>query len=368
MDIFCIQVFDKETCGPLSLNRILLWRFFLEETIITSEEGASIEASMLESLELNDKSSNQPVLPDELTIFPVQKRPFFPGMAAPIVIEPGPFYEALKVCARSEHKCVGLFLMRKENTNLYKAGFDDLFSVGVMARILRIIPMDSGGAQVILNMEKRIVLLHPLSHQKVLKAKIMYLEETPVLSRELKAYSISIITTIKELLKLNPLFKEELQIFLSHSDFTEPGKLADFAAALTTATREELQEVLEILDVPARIDKALILLKKELDLSLLQSSINQRIEATISKTQREYFLREQLKTIKRELGIEKDDKSLEKERYEARLKKRQIPPAVLKVIQEETAKFTALEPQSGEYAVCRNYLDWLTILPWGMTQ
>src|SRR5204862_109130 len=84
-----------------------------------------------------------------------------------------------------------------------------------------------------------------------------------------------------EVLKLVPLFKEELQIFLGHSDFTEPGKLADFAVALTTATREELQEVLETFKLEGRIDKALVLLKKELDLSKLQNSINQKIEGTI---------------------------------------------------------------------------------------
>jgi ATP-dependent Lon protease len=122
-----------------------------------------------------------------------------------------------------------------------------------------------------------------------LKAHVKYPEDkTTKLSKELKAYSISIITTIKELLKLNPLFKEELQSFLGHSDFTEPGKLADFAVALTTASREELQEVLETYNLQGRIDKALILLKKELDLSRLQNSINQKIEATISKTQREF--------------------------------------------------------------------------------
>jgi ATP-dependent Lon protease len=186
------------------------------------------------------------------------------------------------------------------------------------------------------------------------------------LSKELKAYSISIITTIKELLKLNPLFKEELQIFLGHSDFTEPGKLADFAVALTTATREELQDVLETFDLQGRIDKALVLLKKELDLSKLQNSINQKIESSISKTQREFFLREQLKTIKKELGLEKDDKTVDIEKFEGRLKKRQVPTDVMTVIRDEMEKLNVLEVQSAEYAVCRNYLDWLTIVPWGM--
>jgi len=305
--------------------------------------------------------------PDTLYLLPLNRRPFFPGMAAPVVIEPGPYYEVLKIIAKTDHKCLGLFLTKKEDANIYKIGLDDLHKVGVVARILRIIPIEQGGAQVVLNMEKRVVI-EKLVKNKYLAASVKYHDDTPLenLSRELKAYSISIITTIKELLKLNPLFKEELQIFLSHSDFTEPGRLADFAVALTTASRDELQEVLETFDIQGRIDKALLLLKKELDISKLQSSINQRIEATISKTQREFFLREQLKAIKKELGMEKDDKTVDVEKFEERIKNRTVPEPVLRVIREELDKLSALEVQSAEYGVCRNYIDWLTIVPWGI--
>ncbi len=128
----------------------------------------------------------------------------------------------------------------------------------------------------------------------------------------------------------------------------------------------ELQEVLESFDIQERIDKTLVLLKKELDLSKLQSSINQKIEATISKTQREFFLREQLKAIKKELGLEKDDKQCDVEKFEDRIKDREIPDDVREVIEDELDKLGVLDVQSAEYAVCRNYLDWLTITPWGL--
>jgi ATP-dependent Lon protease len=341
-----------------------------KEPEITEEEN--IEEALVEAVQNSVKQDQQrdkaaAEMPEEVFVIPLTRRPFFPGMAAPIVIEPGAYYEVLKMVAKSEHKCMGLFLTKREEVNVYKVGFEDLYEVGVLARILRIIPMEQGGAQVVLNMEKRISLKKPLKAGKYLKAQVEYHEDTVTKhSKELKAYSISIITTIKELLKLNPLFKEELQIFLGHSDFTEPGKLADFAVALTTATREELQEVLETYDLQGRIDKALVLLKKELDLSKLQNSINQKIEATISKTQREFFLREQLKTIKKELGLEKDDKTCDIEKFETRLKKRKVPDDVMQTIKEELDKLNVLEVQSAEYAVCRNYLDWLTIVPWGI--
>ncbi len=320
-----------------------------------------------ESEPKNSRTSPSLSYPNQLYVLPLNRRPFFPGMAAPVVIEPGCFYEVLKIVAKTDHKCLGLFLTEKEDVNIYKIGMNDVHKVGVVARILRIIPMEGGGAQVVLNMEKRVTIEKTVRN-KYLCAQVKYHDDTPLdkLSRELKAYSISIITTIKELLKLNPLFKEELQIFLGHSDFTEPGRLADFAVALTTASRDELQEVLQTFDIEKRIDKALLLLKKELDISKLQSSINQRIEATISKTQREFFLREQLKAIKKELGVEKDDKTMDAEKFEERLKKRVVPDEVMKVIREEMDKLSTLEMQSAEYGVCRNYLDWLTSVPWGI--
>jgi ATP-dependent Lon protease len=336
---------------------------------LTEEESIedAIMDSVKDSLDSKKEDKEPTKGPDQVFIIPLNRRPFFPGMAAPVVIEPGPFYEVLKIVAKTEHKCMGLFLTKQEDANVYKVGFEDLYTFGVLARILRIIPMEQGGAQVILNMEKRISIEKPVRSGKNLRAKVKYYEDVPgKLSKELKAYSISIITTIKELLKLNPLFKEELQIFLSHSDFTEPGKLADFAVALTTATREELQDVLQTVDLHDRISKALVLLKKELDLSKLQSSINQKMEQSISKSQRDFFLREQLKTIKKELGLEKDDKSIDLQKFEERLKKRVVPESVMTVIKEEMEKLSVLELQSAEYAVCRNYLDWLTIIPWGI--
>ncbi len=326
-----------------------------------------LEEAILQTLSTTEPTNkkNAP-LPDNLYIFPIARRPFFPGMAAPLMIEPGPFYEVLKASAKSENKFIGLVMTKQEEIDINAVSFSDLHHTGVLARILRIIPMEQGGAQVILNMEKRMSVLKPIKGDKHLLAKVVYHSDEVLLNRELKAYAISIISTIKELLKLNPLFKEELQIFLSHSDFTEPGKLADFAVALTTATRDELQEVLETYDIPNRIDKALVLLKKELDLSRLQNTINQKIETTISKSQKEFYLREQLKTIKRELGIEKDDKTSDREKFEGRLKKREIPEEVKAVITEELEKISSLEPQSAEYALSRDYLDWLTNVPWGI--
>lgn len=339
----------------------------MEKTDLEYTLEMDIENQILDALDAGSQlESPLSDAHDTLFFFPLLRRPFFPGMASPLLVEPGPFYNLLKIIANSEHKLLGLLLTKTEGTDIYKCGFEELYAVGVQAKILRILPMEQGGAQVILSMEKRLRVVAPIANGKHLQAQVEYFNDVIELSDELKAYAISITATIRELLKLNPLFKEELQIFLGHSDFTEPSKLADFAVSLTTASREELQEVLEEVDVRERISKALFILKKELDISTIQSTINQKVEAAISKGQKEYFLKEQLRTIKKELGIEKEDKLLEKEKFEERLKNRLIPPDIAKVIQEEMEKFSALDSHSSEYGVCRGYLDWLTILPWGI--
>ena len=331
------------------------------------ELASEIEEEMIDSLS-RKKSKRQKKLycPSSLYVFPCLKRPFFPGMATPVFVEPGPFYEVLKVIAKSEHKCIGVFMTKKEDIEVAQARFQDLHSVGVLARIIRITPVEQGGAQVIMSMEERIRIKEPIKHSKLLQAKVEYPVEHIPPAKELKAYSMSIISTIKELLKLNPLFKEELQLFLSHSDFAEPGRLADFSVALTTASRSELQDILETFDIHERIQKALVLLNKELDLNRLQKSILEKTEVSLTNTQREYYLREQLKAIRRELGLEKGEKSLDRDKFEGRLQSKKLTPEVKAVIDEEIEKLQSLEPQSPEYALSRNYVDWLTSLPWGI--
>lgn len=185
-------------------------------------------------------------------------------------------------------------------------------------------------------------------------------------NEELKAYSIAIINCIKELMTLNPLFKEELALLISKIDISDPGTLADFSAAMTTASREDLIVILETLDVRERVEHALNYLKRELEIMQLQSQINKRIESRLSKQQREFFLREQFKEIKKELGLSKEGPEAEVEKFEKRLEALTLTPEAEERIQEELSKLRVLESSSPEYGISRNYLDWLTLLPWGI--
>lgn len=148
--------------------------------------------------------------------------------------------------------------------------------------------------------------------------------------------------------------------------FDEPDKLADFAAAVSTGDVEDLQAVLESLSLEDRLQKALLILKKELINAQLQSKISRDVESKIQKRQREYYLMEQLKGIKKELGMESDGKDKLVERFKERAGKLAMPDGVKKVFDEELNKLMHLEPAASEFNVTRNYLDWLTAIPWGV--
>lgn len=145
-----------------------------------------------------------------------------------------------------------------------------------------------------------------------------------------------------------------------------PVYLCDLGASLSAAEPAELQAIMEEMDVPKRLLLALSLLKKELELSKLQAKIGKEVEEKVKQQHRKYILVEQMKVIKKELGIEKDDKDAIVEKYREKIKDRTIPKHVMEVIEEELTKMSFLENSSSEFNVTRNYLDWLTQIPWGV--
>ena len=185
----------------------------------------------------------------------------------------------------------------------------------------------------------------------------------------IRAVTSEIVNVFKEVANLNPLFRDQISTFsMSQSAgnvIDEPSKLADFAAAVSAGEIRELQDVLETLNVEERLSKALVVLKKELMNAQLQSKISKDVEAKIQKRQREYWLMEQMKGIRRELGIESDGKDKLVERFKEKSEKLAMPEGVKKVFEEELNKLAHLEPAASEFNVTRNYLDWLTQIPWG---
>jgi ATP-dependent Lon protease len=188
-------------------------------------------------------------------------------------------------------------------------------------------------------------------------------------SGEIKALTSEIVSVFKEVATINQLFRDQIQDF-SISQYQgnvleEPAKLADFAAAVSAGEIGELQEVLQEMDVARRLHKALEVLKKELMNAQLQSKISKDVESKIQKRQREYWLLEQMKGIRRELGIESDGKDKLVEKFREKAQKLAMPEPVKKVFDEELNKLAHLEPAASEFNVTRNYLDWITQIPWG---
>ena len=185
----------------------------------------------------------------------------------------------------------------------------------------------------------------------------------------IRAVTSEIVNVFKEVANLNPLFRDQISTFsMSQSAgnvIDEPAKLADFAAAVSAGEIKELQDVLETMNIEERLSKALLVLKKELMNAQLQSKISKDVEAKIQKRQREYWLMEQMKGIRRELGIESDGKDKLVEKFKEKANKLAMPEAVKKVFEEELNKLAHLEPAASEFNVTRNYLDWLTQIPWG---
>jgi len=191
-------------------------------------------------------------------------------------------------------------------------------------------------------------------------------EENP---DELKAHISEAKHVIREIMKVNPQFREHMGVIhkgVERLEKGDPNAIAHFAASLTTASGEHLMQVLEEVEPLAKLQKALVLLKKELELSQLQQKISQQIDEKVSGHQREFLLREQLKMLKKELGEEKDPAKQLEGKFLQQLEGKIVPKEAKEVIDSEMEKLSSLAKESQEYQVTRNYLDWLTLLPWGI--
>lgn len=329
-------------------------------------EQPPLEGEVLPSKDADDSSAPAvpaKVLPRTLYLLPLTEKPFFPAQTLPLLMNEKPWLETVKKIGDTPDKMVGLILVRPEHADEVKPG--DFYSVGTMVNMHHPVRSD-GKMQFIAEGHARFRIINWISNTPPYLVEVEY--PTEPMSRnedEMKAYAMAIINTIKDLIPLNPLYSEELKFFLNRFSPNEPSSLADFAASLTTATKDDLQKVLEAFNVRRRMERVLVLIKKELDVAKLQSQIREQVEHKLSDRQREFFLREQLKEIQKELGIAKDDRTADLDRFNERLTKLKLPESAQKRVDEEMGKLSVLESGSPEYAVTRNYLDWLSQLPWG---
>ncbi|KAF0910091.1 hypothetical protein E2562_001327 [Oryza meyeriana var. granulata] len=312
---------------------------------------------------------------------PLLHQPLFPGFYMAMSVKDPKLLKALIENHKRSFPYAGAFLVKNEEdtdsntvtrSDSKKSMHDmkgkellkHLHEVGTLAKITNI-----QGDQVLLLGHCRLRITEMIEEDP-LTVKVDHLKEKPYDKDNdvIKATYFEVLSTLRDVLKTSSLWKDHAQIYTQHMvDFNYP-RLADFGAAISVTNKLLCQEVLEELDVSKRLMLALELVKRELEINKLQQSIAKAIEEKITGEQRRYLLNEQLKAIKKELGLETDDKTALSEKFRKRIesRKEKCPPHVLQVIEEELTKLQLLEASSSEFSVTSNYLDWLTVLPWGV--
>nr|WP_290821971.1 endopeptidase La [Halomonas sp.] len=338
---------------------------WLAEEETSAYEASSSEGFRSDGEEVNSLISASDALPERIYLLPIHNRPFFPAQVQPLVINRERWEETMRRVGNTPHHTIGVAFVGE--AGLDGLSEDDFPEVGTAVKVHKLKSEDEQ-VQFIAQGLQRFKIQRWLSRTPPYLVEVSYPKEpVDAENEETRAYAMAIINGIKELLPINPLYGEELKHYLNRFSPNQPGPLTDFAAAITSAKGPELQDVLATLPVSERMQKVLPLLRKEIDVAQLQSEISEQVNAQMQERQREFFLREQLKVIQRELGISKDDRENDVDTFRARLEHLTVPERVQERIDDELNKLSVLETGSPEYGTTRNYLDWLTCLPWGVT-
>ena len=322
--------------------------------IVTEEE---------EEKENNSGLVTQNTKPTFLYLVPITGRPHLPAQVQPLFVNKKRWEETLTKSANENQGLLGLtYFSEVKGKYVYK---EDFPKIGCVVRMLNLQEVD-GNLQFIAQGLERFKIKKFLSDKPPFVAEVEYFPESNEDEDKVKAYAISIISNIKQLLSLNPLYSEELKQYLNRFSPDQPSPLTDFAAGITTASGDDLQDILETESILDRMKKVMMLLQKEIEIAKLQTKIQKDINTKVDDNKRKFFLREQLKAIQKELGIEKDDKTSDVDKFKERFEELDPPEHVIKRFAEEIEKLSVLETGSSEYGVTRNYLDWVTSFPWGV--
>jgi len=298
-------------------------------------------------------------LPNKLLIIPLLGKPIFPGIFTPMMMASG---EDIAVVEKSlaGDSLIGMVLMKPEDAD--KPAAADLYSVGTVARIVKKINLPDGGINIFVSTLKRFRIKKFLQESAPITAAVEYLEDEEETGIDVKALTRAILSEMKQISENNPLFSEEMRLNMVNID--HPGKIADFIASILNVDRREQQKILETVNVRKRMEQVLLFIKKEQELLRIQKKIQSQINEKIEKSQREYFLKEQLRTIKQELGMPVDAKSGEHQRFKEAVEKLGLEGEVREQVEQELEKFSLMDPNASEFIVTRNYLDTIVSLPW----
>jgi ATP-dependent Lon protease len=316
-----------------------------------------------ETLDLEELTAgDRPIaVPDELPLLPLRDTVLFPNSFMPLAVARESSVRLIDE-AISQGKLIGVFTQRDATVEEPRQA--DLYEVGTASLIHKMFKLPDGSLRLIVQGLERLRLDEVKETLPYLRGRV-----TPAVEAlreddrlEIDALLRNIKTNFQQVVSLSPLLSDDLQTLAAN--IPEAGRLADFiASSLTTIATSVKQEVLETLDVRARMDALNRILIKELEVLELGSKIQSQVQSEVGKNQREYFLREQLKAIQKELG-EGDDQTKEVEELQQKIDTVGMPDPVRKEAQRELDRLSKMPVAAAEYTVSRTYLDWLVTLPW----
>ena len=300
-------------------------------------------------------------IPGELPLLPLRDTVLFPNSFMPLAVARESSVRLIDE-AVADRRLIGVFTQR--DASVEEPGQADLYPIGTITHIHKMFKLPDGSLRLIVQGLSRIQLdrlaaSHPYLRAAVSPAPEVLRDEDRL---EIDALQRNIKSNFQQVVSLSPLLSDDLQTLAMN--IAEPGRLADFiASSLTTISTTVKQEVLETLNVRERMDKLNRILIKESEVLELGSKIQSQVQSEVGKNQREYFLREQLKAIQKELG-EGDDQTKEIEELREKIEGSGMPDPVRKEAHRELDRLSKMPVAAAEYTVSRTYLDWLVALPW----
>ncbi len=315
---------------------------------------------MKEEIKNIEEELKETRIPDELPVLAIRGGIIFPGVITPLIISTA---RATKLIddALVNNKLV--CAVSQKNQEIEEAGPADLYQIGTVSYILKMLRFPDGTIRILLQGLKRAQVLEYTQKDPYLKAKI-----SPIIEKEQKDISTealmrNITSMFQKLSDLAPYLPDELPTVIINLD--SPLKLADFVTHYLNIALSEKQRLLEIFDPVERLSQLVPLLSKEISILELSEKIRERVKGELDKSQRDYVLREQLKAIQKELG-ETDELTSEINELKTKIEKAKMPKEVNEIALKEITRLSRMSPQAAEYTVVRTYLDWLINLPWSI--
>jgi ATP-dependent Lon protease len=294
---------------------------------------------------------------EEFPILPIKGTVLFPETIIPILVGKKGSLELIQK-ANSGEGIVGICVLKNQDADPIETS--DIYTIGTKAKIVKTVTLPDGNMNVILRGVNRIRTLEYVSSTPYFRARTVDLEDEYEDNAEIRALEENLKNQAIRAIKLIPTIPDEISVMISSID--RPGYLADLIASNLNVNVGEKQEILEAINVQERLQKVTVLVNQKIEILELGSKIQSQVKGEIDRNQREYYLREQLKAIQRELG-EKDDKA-EIDDLRDRMKKKALPEEARKVAEKELDRLSKIPPQAAEYTVSRTYIDWILDLPW----